>query len=572
MPESKPSTFESAPGVNALLEGLSFMGDVSSATQNYVAGMYRYTTDFFVPYLLSTHYFQRVEGERLSKVPPTEGFEAYMGLLENNIELLNRSLDGTFHMMTAFAELIKDDFDEALQRSCFAFQHDKWAPFVRRQAELLTQVAQKYPQAIQDIEPEFGFHFESGKHVLLDETDRFRVYRVAPSIQGVETRSDAKPVLILPPYVLGANILGFLPGEQRSYAHCFANQGFPTYIRVLKNIDTSPALQVMTGDDDARDTRRFCEAILKAHGKPVTLNGYCQGGFSGLCDLLSGELDDLVDAFVTCVSPMDGTRSKGLAYFLERLPKRFNDLEYGTKLLANGNRLADGKLMGWVYKLKSIEEEIPAAAFFRDLMMFARQPGEDYHVGKTAAALNYWLQNERYDLPLDITRMSFVSYNTPISADGTLPVRLFGRKLNLKRLRDKKIPWLICHGIHDDLVEPETALAPLDHIEAEVTPFPKGHVAIATSWSHPNSACALHTRFGDGNHRGPVRFHMDLDETLSRSRRDNVQPAKTKPTGTKAAKPKSRKRAADKAETSQHKPKNAKAKTARSSKNARNDR
>jgi hypothetical protein len=50
---------------------------------------------------------------------------------------------------------------------------------------------------------------------------------------------DAKPVLIIPPYVLGANILGFLPGEQRSYAHCFANQGFPTYIRILKAIDTS---------------------------------------------------------------------------------------------------------------------------------------------------------------------------------------------------------------------------------------------------------------------------------------------------------------------------------------------
>jgi hypothetical protein len=36
-------------------------------------------------------------------------------------------------------------------------------------------------------------------------------------------------------------------------------------------------------------------------------------------------------------------------------------------------------------------------------------------------------------------------------------------------------------------------------------------VAIATSWSDPDSACALHTRFGDGQYRGPVRFHLDLD-------------------------------------------------------------
>jgi hypothetical protein len=66
-------------------------------------------------------------------------------------------------------------------------------------------------------------------------------------------------------------------------------------------------------------------------------------------------------------------------------------------------------------------------------------------------------------------------------------------------------------------VEKETALAPIDYIDAEVTVFPKGHVAIATSWSHPNSACALHTRFGDKNYRGPVRYQLDLDADFKRS-------------------------------------------------------
>jgi hypothetical protein len=226
---------------------------------------------------------------------------------------------------------------------------------------------------------------------------------------------------------------------------------------------------------------------------------------------------------------MDGTRSKGLARFLSRLPQRFNDLAYGTKTLPNGNQVADGKLMGWVYKLKSIEQEIPAAAFYRDLMMFARQKNGDQQISKTAAALNYWLQNERYDLPLEITRISFASYNTPITADGTLPVRLFGGELNLKRLKEKNIPWLICYGTHDDLVEKETALAPIDHVDAEVTPFPKGHVAIATSWSSPQSACALHTRFGDGNYRGPVRYHMDLDAALDEAKHQAAQASQPQP-------------------------------------------
>ncbi len=134
--------------------------------------------------------------------------------------------------------------------------------------------------------------------------------------------------------------------------------------------------------------------------------------------------------------------------------------------------------------------------------------------------------------------MSFLSYNEPITEDGTLPVRLFDRKLNLKRLQEKKIPWLICYGTHDDLVEKETALAPLDYIDVEVTPFPKGHVAIATSWSSPDSDCALHTRFGDGNYRGPVLFHMDMDAALTEN--DNNAPKVVEQKAATAAKPKAR--------------------------------
>ena len=87
---------------------------------------------------------------------------------------------------------------------------------------------------------------------------------------------------------------------------------------------------------------------------------------------------------------------------------------------------------------------------------------------------------------------------------------MFGKKLNFKGISEKNISWLLCYGESDDLVEKQVALAPLDYIDVEVTPFPKGHVAIATSWSHPDSACALDTVFGE-NYRGPVRFQLDLD-------------------------------------------------------------
>lgn len=529
MPDTNPTSNDAAAINDLFSSGLSVLQNLFSANQTYLNGISRYTNSFYVPYLLATQYFQRVEALRLLEAPPAESLEAYLGLLENNLELMARSLKGSADVMEAFARNEADGWTAAMQQVLLEGNPAKLIEFTGRQAELMDLVVNAYPKAIDAIAPEYGFHFERGEHILADETDRFTLYRVAPSIPNVATRVDAKPILIIPPYVLGANILGFLPGEQRSYAHCFANQGVPTYIRILKAIDTHPALQTMDGDDDARDTRRFCETIMKAHGKMVTLNGYCQGGFNALCNLLSGELDGLVDAFITCVSPMDGTRSKGLARFLARLPQRFNDLAYGTKTLPNGNQVADGQLMGWVYKLKSIEQEIPAAAFFRDLLMFGRQKNENRQISKTAAALNYWLLNERNDLPLEITRISFTSYNTPIAADGTLPVRLFGNKLNLKRLKEKQIPWLICYGIHDDLVEKETALAPLDFIDAEVAPFPKGHVAIATSWSSPHSSCALHTRFGDGDYRGPVRYHLDLDAELDEARKQATAASKPLP-------------------------------------------
>ena len=71
--------------------------------------------------------------------------------------------------------------------------------------------------------------------------------------------------------------------------------------------------------------------MKEKHGKQVTLNGFCQGGFIAALDILSGELDGLVDALITCVAPMDGTRSQALVDYMNHLPQRYRDLEYGRK-------------------------------------------------------------------------------------------------------------------------------------------------------------------------------------------------------------------------------------------------
>jgi hypothetical protein len=338
--------------------------------------------------------------------------------------------------------------------------------------------------------------------------------------QPSKVTDNAKPILIVPPYVLGENILAFLPGEGKSYVHAFANQGIPTYIRVVKDIDTNTAVQCMTPEEDALDTQYFCELLKQKHGLPVTLNGFCQGGFITIVDVLSGVLDGLVDALITCVAPIDGKRSKSLVEYVEHLPARFQDLGYAVRELPNGNRIVDGKVMSWVYRLKSIERETPIYTFYRGLMMFDDPHGKDVKITKTAAAINYWLLYDRKDMPVSITKMSFDSYTTPITEDGTLPIRLFGRSLNFKHMRDMGIRFLICYGEKDDLVDKESALAPLDYVDAEITEFPKGHGAIATSWSHPDSEFAVQKRFGN-NMRGPVRFQLDLDEEMRAKRRSH---------------------------------------------------
>lgn len=487
--------------------------DEVKASQGYVNGVVKYAKEFMVPFWIALDSFISREGEKLIRHSPDETARDYLELLQFNLQIARKGLEGSLAAINEYHLQEANRRFSAWLNTIFDREGEDLLNVAGKQSQLMEMIVKRYPEAIRAIESEFGFHFDDDGYLKTAETDRFFLYQVLPRDRSVSVREDAKPIVIIPPYVLGASILAFLPGEGKSYVHCFADQGIPTYIRIIKEINETEAVQVMTGEDDVSDTRLFCEKVMKRHGKPVTLNGFCQGGFVGLTGLLSGELDGLVDAFVTCVAPIDGTRSLALVEYLEHIPERFRDLGYALKTLPNGNRIVDGKVMSWVYKLKSMDREAPLFTLYRDLKMLDGQEG--VKIGKTAAALNYWLIYERNDLPLAITQMSFDSYTIPINAEGLLPFKLFGRELNLKRLKEKGIPWLICYAAEDDLVDQAAALAPLDYLDAEVTVFPKGHGAIATSWSLPTSECSLHTCFG-GGFRGPVRFQLDLDEAINR--------------------------------------------------------
>jgi hypothetical protein len=486
------------------------------ATQDYWNGLFKYFSAFMAPSANALSAFMNTEKDKLGEKCPTETLSDYAQLFNFSLGLANSAITGSLRAMDNFyyAKL-----GEGASAWIGAFKDDEsLSNFAGRLEETLRVVVHEYPKAIDAIGPQFGFHLDDGGYVKVAETERFNLYQVLPQKEDVPARN--KPILIIPPYVLGPNILAFLPEEHRSYVHCYANLGIPTYIRLLKDIQTTPAVQTMTGEDDALDTRFFCRELMKRHNEQVTLNGFCQGGYLTLAALLSGELDGLVDAHITCVTPVDGTRSKSLTDYMSGMPSRFKDPRYSYKKLPNGNTVVDGRLLAWVYKLRKLETESPVAAFHRDIGMLEPAPGQRVRISKTAAAINHWLAYDQCDLPVGISEMSYASYTVPIDKEGTLPVTLFGRKLNLKRLEEKKVPWLICIAADDDLVDREAALAALDYIHAEVSIFPKGHASLATSWSVPSSVCAPHLRYrlpsrqpseGDQTYRGPVCFQMDLD-------------------------------------------------------------
>jgi len=489
----------------------SYLNKIRSI-QAYWAGIYRYLDDFTTPYWIAQDAFFRTEQRKVTQVPLEQTMMDYWELFQFNMQVVQKGYDSTVKAMNEFHQEKLSQAMQAWFNTITGAKGDDIVAYTQREARLLEKTIYEYPKAIRDIGPHYGFHFEENSYIKVAQTDRFDLYQVLPTEPGVRTRKKGKPVMVIHPYVLGPNIVCFLPDDRKSYVHAFANTGTPTYVRIMKDIDDNPAVQTMTGEEDCLDTKYFCEKLRDIHNRPVTLNGFCQGGFIAACEILSGELDGLVDAFVTCVSPMDGTQSKSLVEYLEHLPPRFRDLGYAVKTLPNGNRVVDGKVMSWVYKLKSMESEAPVFAFYRDMKMFDKPDIDDVKISRTAAALNNWLIYERTDLPEAITQMSFKSYTIPVTDDGTLPVSLFGRKLNFKRIQEKGIKFLICYAARDNLVERETAVAPAKHIEVEITEFPKGHGAIGTSWSHPDSECALHKRFGpDGKYRGPVRFHLDIE-------------------------------------------------------------
>ncbi|TVR99436.1 MAG: hypothetical protein EA406_03595 [Rhodospirillales bacterium] len=427
-------------------------------------------------------------------------------VLEHHRELVTKGLMSAQEKLTGF---VFDQVEEAIQAYMNSTlpnsQGETLSEFIAREASVMESVA-NFTQEMEKIKDEFGFHFSTTGYELVAETDCFQLYQVLPTKKDVKVRDDLKPMILVPPYMLGVHILAFLPGEDKSYSHSFANEGIPTYVRVVKDIMKNEKVQTMTPDDDCTQTRELCQKLVEKHGKKVTLNGTCQGGYVCLMNVLSGTLNDVCDALITNVAPIDGTYSAAI----NGMPRMHHD--FITTTLPSGNRVANGYMLSLGMRFVAIDREQPLV---KVLDQASLHKATDLKPGKTVAALFRWLLKERVHLPLPIAAMSSKTFHEPIAEDGTLPIQLYGNPLNIKDLAKFNVPWYQNYAIKDDLVTPACATAANKYLEGtgvvESVAFFGGHVAILTSpYAKKAPVTGTFTDALGKPSRGPVKFQLDI--------------------------------------------------------------
>ncbi len=326
-------------------------------------------------------------------------------VMQHNQQLITKGMMSAQEKMVGFLFDQIEEGAQALVNTIYDYDRDgeKLGGFMRREAEIMESVA-NFNEQIEKIKDEFGFHFDTPDYKLVHETDSFQMYQVLPVKKGVKVRDDIMPMLLVPPYMLGVHILSFLPHENKSYAHSFANEGIPTYVRVVKDIMTTEAVQRTTSEDDCLQTLELCNKIKEIHGKKVVLNGSCQGGYICLMNILSGKLTEVCDTLITNVTPIDGTYSDAI----NGMPQTHSD--FITTTLPNGNKVANGYMLSLGMKFVAIDRETPLV---KVLDQASLHRATELNPGKTPAALFRWLLKERVHLPLEISKMSSSTFQNP---------------------------------------------------------------------------------------------------------------------------------------------------------------
>ncbi len=80
--------------------------------QHYWLGLSRYISEFIEPFYTSTDYFSKVEQQKLLETAPMDSFRSYLQLLMFTVDISNRGLISSLHMITDYnRQLLKETID-----------------------------------------------------------------------------------------------------------------------------------------------------------------------------------------------------------------------------------------------------------------------------------------------------------------------------------------------------------------------------------------------------------------------------------------------------------------------------
>ena len=193
--------------VNAVLTSLP---DLSTSWLRYMTALMRSInrerTEFMDSYLIAAQIALQAAREQPMSLRDT------MEIMQHKQSLVQKGLLATQGKMTDYLfDQVQEAFD-ALSNTIFDADGEHLTGYMKREAEVMEAVA-NFPEKIEKVKDDFGFHFERSAYRLVHDTGSFLMYQVLPLKKGVKVRDDLKPMLLIPPYMLGEHILSFLPYE-----------------------------------------------------------------------------------------------------------------------------------------------------------------------------------------------------------------------------------------------------------------------------------------------------------------------------------------------------------------------
>src|SRR5208283_1587291 len=141
-----------------------------------LSGMMRYASGFMAPFWTALQYFSNFEKNGSKGNHPPGSASDFIELLLFETQLAARGAMADIAAISKYHIREMLDALAAIENTLLKKNDEDLLRFSQRQLRLMDMTVNIYPDAVREIESEFGFHFDNGRYVRVAETDRFELY------------------------------------------------------------------------------------------------------------------------------------------------------------------------------------------------------------------------------------------------------------------------------------------------------------------------------------------------------------------------------------------------------------